>query len=322
MQRLMLVLAFIFAINANLFSQTNYHRDRILVKLKSNISLKNVKRDAAKASMEATGIKNIDLLNEKYSCNQIRNEFAGCKDPELSKWYVFNFDKKDNFDQLINDYKNNSELFEKVEAYPIPIVSYTPNDPLFEPNGCKAMYDINMSQAWDVELGNSNVVIGIIDNGLDWRHPDISINNIKQNISGGTGGYGEDADRDGHTLEITGGQIQLDPGDINGIDDDGDGYIDDLAGWDFYHGTNNILPDDPTSSHGTSMFGIIAATGNNNTGALGVAFNNKVLHCKAGEDGYIQGDYISAIYYLADMGIKVINMSFSISIHLMLNRMP
>jgi|GEM_PF-6617090 len=154
MKKLLLVLSFIFAVNANFFSQTDFHRDRILVKLKDNVQLKNARKDVVKGSIAATGIKNIDLLNEKYSCNQIRDEFAGCKDPELSKWRLLVFDKSDNFDQLFNDYKSNSDLFEKVEVYPIPTVGYTPNDPLFEPNGCKAMYDINMPQAWDVELGN------------------------------------------------------------------------------------------------------------------------------------------------------------------------
>lgn len=194
----------------------------------------------------------------------------------------------------------------------ISTVAYEPNDPLFEPVGYKSFYDIKLPEAWDIEQGNNSVIVAVIDNGLDWNHPDISRDNIFQNISGGSG-YGEDFDQDGRTIEFDelGNKI-LDQGDLNGIDDDNNGYIDDLAGWDFVDNDPIVMPDgDPhLNAHGLNIFGLIAATANNLEGACGVAFNSRVIHCMAGENGYINGDYIEAIYYAANMEAKVINMSF------------
>src|SRR5690606_22657257 len=123
-----------------------------------------------------------------------------------------------------------------------------------------------------------------------------------------------------HTLEIINGVLQFDPGDLDGIDNDGNGKIDDLAGWDFKSNDNNIFPYQPTDDHGLNMSGIIAAAGNNNEGAAGVAYTSKVLNCRAGQQNSMNGDWIGAIYYLADIGVNIINMSFFGSGYVMLQK--
>lgn len=128
--------------------------------------------------------------------------------------------------------------------------------------------------------GSSDVVVAVIDTGVDYNHLDLR-NNIWVN-----------------SAEIPG----------NGIDDDGNGYVDDVYGWNFV-GDNNAPQDD--NGHGTHVAGIIAAE-NNDIGGVGVAYNCKVMVLKAGNSsGYFNNsDIAEAIQYAYMNGASVINMSF------------
>lgn len=142
--------------------------------------------------------------------------------------------------------------------------------------------DINTLNAWNLTMGNENVVIGVLDTGMDKEHKDLS-ENIFTNTS-----------------EIPG----------NGIDDDGNGYVDDVSGWDFLNDDNSIFDSADADSHGTSIGGIIAA-GADNGGIVGVAPKVKLLPLKfiSGNIGYTS-DAIEAIEYAKNMGVKIINCSF------------
>lgn len=127
--------------------------------------------------------------------------------------------------------------------------------------------------------GTSDVVVAVIDTGVDYNHPDLC-NNIWHNAA-----------------EIPN----------NGIDDDQNGYIDDCIGWDFVGNDTDPMDD---NGHGTHVAGIIAAE-NNNIGITGVAYGCNVMCLKAGNlDGYFtESDVIKAIQYAFDNGASVINMS-------------
>ncbi|MEM6802214.1 MAG: S8 family serine peptidase [Bacteroidota bacterium] len=197
-----------------------------------------------------------------------------------------------------------------------PDVSYfangLPNDPMIEDqwfhhnqgqSGGTLGKDISMAQAWEVETGEQNVVIGVIDSGIDWNHPDL-IDNIWQNLA-------EDADGDGVVLEWDGSKWIFDPGDENGVDDDGNGYVDDFIGWDFVNGDNNPM-DDHESGHGTHVAGLIAAKGNNGIGISGVAWNAQIMGLKILSEtgaGY-SSDAIAALDYAVMMGAKLSNNSW------------
>ncbi|MHC4230798.1 MAG: S8 family serine peptidase, partial [Planctomycetota bacterium] len=90
-----------------------------------------------------------------------------------------------------------------------------------------------------------------LDTGIDYGHPDLH-KNIWQNL-------GEDYDMDGHTLEFDGQDWVLDPGDINGSDDDGNDEIDDLIGWNTLANNNDPIHDGSENSHGSQMSSIISA---------------------------------------------------------------
>lgn len=128
--------------------------------------------------------------------------------------------------------------------------------------------------------GDPGIVVAVIDTGVDYDHEDLK-NNMWVNV----------------------GEI---PG--NGIDDDGNGYVDD------YYGVNIVAKKgngDDDHGHGTHVAGIIAAA-NNNIGVVGVAYNTKIMAIKAGQaSGYfLQGDVCKAIDYARENGADVINMSF------------
>ncbi len=150
---------------------------------------------------------------------------------------------------------------------------------------------INAPAVWAEGYYGQGVLAGNHDSGCDWDHPDL-INNIWNNL-------GEDFDGDGHTIE--GGVF--DPGDINGIDDDGNGYIDDFIGWDFAGNDN-----DPNTSatHGTATAGIICGDGTNGT-QTGVAPQAKLINCR------LSGEATSwlASQYSVDMGVDVFTSSHS-----------
>lgn len=141
--------------------------------------------------------------------------------------------------------------------------------------------DIDAVNAWNIQTGSASVVVAIVDTGLDLSHPDLD-NNLWIN-----------------PLEISG----------NGIDDDGNGYVDDIVGYDF--GDNDNNPTDQIG-HGTFLAGIIAAEGNNNLGVTGVAWDARIMPLKfSRSDGTIDVlDAIEAIEYATSMGAQVINASW------------
>lgn len=144
--------------------------------------------------------------------------------------------------------------------------------------------------------------LAVIDSGTDWKHPDL-VNNIWQNL-------GEDADGDGHVLELIGNTWQFDIGDVNGIDNDGNGFADDFVGWDFVNHDNNPM-DDSNGSHGTHVAGIIGAQ-HNSIGVAGICNSVEIAPLKfinAQNSGYTS-DAIAAINYAVSNGFKVSNNSW------------
>ena|GEM_PF-3002319 len=155
----------------------------------------------------------------------------------------------------------------------------TPNDPEYI-NQWGLRGTSNFHPYWETahNLGirGENVIIAVFDAGIDWNHPDL-VDNIYQNL-------GEDADGDGRVIEWdpVNNEWVHDPGDENGIDDDGNDYIDDFTGWDFQEDNNDTSGDDGYGfkRHGSHVSGIIGADDNNSIGISGIAPGVKIIPIK------------------------------------------
>ena len=141
--------------------------------------------------------------------------------------------------------------------------------------------DIRGPEAWDFAQGSNTFVIAVIDTGVDYNHPDLA------------------------------GNIWANPGEVAGnrLDDDDNGYVDDIRGWDFVDGDNDPVD---VHGHGTHVSGTIAAVGNNNLGVTGVCWRAKIMPLRA-MDAFGSGtdaNIIAAIGYAVNNGARVINASF------------
>ncbi|MCK4958456.1 MAG: S8 family serine peptidase, partial [Planctomycetes bacterium] len=165
-----------------------------------------------------------------------------------------------------------------------------PNDPRFSEmwalnntgqTGGLAGADIDAVSTWNTTTGSSSVIVAVIDSGVDYTHPDLS-ENIWVN-----------------TAEIAG----------NGIDDDGNGYVDDIYGYDFEG--NDSDPQDELG-HGTHCAGTIAAKGNNAIGVTGVSWRSQVMVCRfIGADNYgLISDAIEAVNYAVANGANILSNSW------------
>jgi predicted outer membrane repeat protein len=190
---------------------------------------------------------------------------------------------------VINELVNDPDI-EFAEPDFIYGINVIPNDTYFEQQwalnntgqtGGLNDADIDAVEAWDISTGSKDVIVGIIDSGIDYLHDDLKTN-VFQNPN-----------------EIEG----------NGIDDDENGLVDDVYGYDFYNDDNDPFDD---NGHGTHVAGIIGAATNNETGVAGLAWQTRILPIKfSGSDGTGSSSAaLSAIEYAVDMGAMVLNLSW------------
>ncbi|MET0595696.1 MAG: S8 family serine peptidase, partial [Polyangiaceae bacterium] len=166
---------------------------------------------------------------------------------------------------------------ESAERNYIVDVEATTNDP-----SLGSLWGLSKSktrEAWDLSTGSSQVLVGITDTGIDPTHVDLAANLYKN------------------------------PGEIpgNGIDDDGNGFVDDVSGWNFVNGNNAV---NDLNGHGTHVAGTIGAVGNNGIGVAGVNWKVSILPIKVcGQSSCSTTDVVNGFLYAARMGVRVVNTS-------------
>lgn len=176
-----------------------------------------------------------------------------------------------------------------LSALPLFVFANTPNDPDYDMQWYMDM--VEAPEAWDIETGDDDIVVAVLDTGVDLDHPD-----LEQNI-----------------------WVNEDETPDNGIDDDGNGFIDDYYGWDFVDSDSDSNPvyfsgvDYGVISHGTVISGIIGAVGDNDEGVAGMAWDVKIMPIRMLDENGVGSAYDAAlaIDYAVENGADVINLSFA-----------
>lgn len=215
--------------------------------------------------------------------------------PEISRTYIVEIDSSADLSRVLRQL-NADTAVEYAEPDHVVRVRDLPNDPyLSSSSSWGQAYDdlwgikrIGAPAAWSIN-GGDGVVVAVVDTGIDYNHPDIAAN------------------------------IWTNPNEVsgNGLDDDNNGFIDDIRGWDFI-GSSYQFPTQSNNpmdgfGHGTHVAGTIAAVGNNGIGVVGVAWRSKVMPVKAldNQGSGLDSTLAPAIIYAANNGADVISNSWT-----------
>lgn len=225
----------------------------------------------------------LEALNKKHGA-KIRKKMHS----EGTYLLAFPDPRLDTVPERVAAYSRESDLINYAEPdYIVYAEATVPNDPQFSQlwglhntgqTGGTPDADIDAPEAWDITTGDTNVVVGVIDTGVDYNHEDLRTN------------------------------MWTNPGEVpaNGIDDDTNGFVDDVYGCDFYNNDGDPLDD---HNHGTHVSGTIGGVGNNAVGVAGVNWRVRIMALKflsAGGSGYIS-DAVDALNYATMMRQRGVN---------------
>lgn len=213
----------------------------------------------------------------------------------LDRLYLIHFPDTISVLKVVEELKKLSMVEEAWPSIGVEVYKTVPNDPRFSSQW--HLFKCKLPEAWDITQGDTSIVVCCVDNGVEWKHEDIEANlwiNKK-----------EDINRDGRFTDA----------DLNGVDDDRNGKVDDVIGWNFKRNSPDPSPDiiDPFyASHGTQVLGIAIAVTNNNKGVAspGWKCRGMAVNCDLDNRRINLTLAIQAIYYAAANGANIISMSW------------
>lgn len=267
------------------------------------------------------GIAELDQRFDEYECTAMHRlvpdailDQVPTAGPDIFRTYVLIFRSEYPVMTVLESFGSSSYIRD-VEPDIIYRTDRTPNDAQFTAQWDKEI--MGAEAVWDISVGSPSIICAGLDTGVDWRHPDLSgilwVN------------PGEDVDGDQDPFWETDYPGDID--DLNGADDDGNGYADDFLGWDFIAGIGGCAGNEDCDnqqdndmfgreSHGTHVGGIMCAAGNNGIGVAGFSWVGKLMALRTGYlasdgQGYMpQSATVPGTYYAIANGAKIINMSY------------
>ena len=235
----------------------------------------------------STGIIEIDRVLSKISVDDISPVVPYKKNldprlPDINRIYRIRYSDNLSPDKVAEEFNNLNNVIYSEPRY-IQYETTVPNDPYYSNQWHLPVIDA--SQAWNITTGDTNVIIAIVDDAVDLDHEDLA-DNIFTNW-----------------IEYHG---------TDGIDDDFNGYVDDVHGWDFAENNNDPNPAIGSQDHGTHVAGCASVVTDNGIGVAAPGWKCKILPLKFSNDnnGSLSGDAAAAIIYAADMGAALTNNSY------------
>lgn len=262
---------------------TDHVPGQLIVKLRSS---------GPQSSLGKTSVVNNTV--QQYGALTAEPVFQSPTDSELDNLYLVTVSQTANLHDIAKAISADADI-EYAQPNYLHKISAVPDDPFKSQQ--YYLDNIGVYEAWDYSKGAQDVIIAIIDTGVDYNHEDLA-DNIWKNAD----------------------EVE------DGTDSDGNGYVDDIRGWDFVNNINNAAPgedgdvpdNDPMdfNGHGTNVAGCASAVTDNGTGIAGVGWNCTIMPVRAGYkgsdgNGYLaSGAVIQAIYYAVANGASIINASF------------
>lgn len=272
---------------------SHYLPNAIHIKLKEKKQItnnrKNIHNSLLSNNLNTLNVQNIDLPFEAFVKNNEEDTYG------ISRIYQIIFDLPVDPYTICEELMSNPDVEYATPIFKQKLYDYEPNDPKYVSSEQYALTVLKLQKAWDISKGSKNVKIAIVDSAIDWTHEDLN-DNIWTNL----------------------GEIPN-----NGKDDDGNGLVDDVHGWDFVGNISSLnsplQPDNDTKPlnsnnlHGTHVAGCASAASNNNKGIASPGFSCSIIPCKVGADNIYVADILNgyqAILYAANLGADVINCSW------------
>lgn len=268
---LLLSITAIIALCCSTSSATDFEPGAIVVKLKPGLNV------ASSAQPADLGAASLNRKATRFQVERVEPHFQTRSHndrtdlPDLSRIYRLHFPSDMDVHLLAHVFDSDPQV-EYAEPIPIGYPDMVPNDTMYVQQ--QHLPQIMAPEAWDIHHGEDGaepVLVAIVDSGVDYLHPDLVAN------------------------------IWTNPNEIpdNGLDDDQNGYIDDVRGWDFVDGDNDPMDG---GSHGTFTSGIAAGVTDNVTGIASVSWNVQIMP--------VRGFMYQGIIYAAENGAHVISNSW------------
>ncbi|MDH3892509.1 MAG: S8 family serine peptidase [candidate division Zixibacteria bacterium] len=298
---------------------------KVTVVFEEGVDLSRLNKGFGRVSF---ALGSLDPILDQFSVTEAHEIFPGSKPreinsglPDYTRFYELSFPEETPVREVVDALLQNPNVRTAEPVWAMPL-AVTPDDPQFNSQWHMTSLNVNVRAAWDREAGSDSIIVADVDSGVNYNHSDLR-DNIWVNP-------GEDIDGDGVPYDID---------DLNGIDDDGNGTVDDLIGYDFLTGIgsaaayeDNHTPDpDPQdrNGHGTHVGGIMAEVTNNGVNGSGMAGGwlggnrayrgVRIMCLRVGATGSDGNGYVNsnncgtALQYAARNGAKIANASWGSS---------